>query len=136
MAAVADRINEFHSLNTEVLALSTDSIYSHKIFMQTSPSGRKINFPLMSDRTQMVSKKYGALNEKEGFAYRSAFIINPEGKIMAWLTNPQPVSRNIDEILRIIAALQYNEKTGLAAQAGWQPGDQGIKTGWEYVGKY
>lgn len=104
--------------------------------MQTSPSGQKINFPLLSDRTQKVSKKYGILNEKEGFAYRGTFIIDPEGTIQAWLVNPQPVGRNIDEILRILAALQYNRKTGLAAQAGWEPGDKGIKTGWEYVGKY
>ncbi len=104
--------------------------------MQNSPSGQKINFPLLSDRTQEVSKKYGVLNEKEGFAWRGAFIIDPEGRIQAYLVNPQPVGRNIDEILRIIAALQYNRRTGLAAQAGWKPGDKGIPTGWEYVGKY
>ena len=126
----------FKNLNTVVLAMSTDSIYSHKIFTEISPSGKKINYPLLSDRTQVVSKKYGVLNEKEGFAYRGTFIIDPEGKIRAFLVNPQPVGRNIDEILRIIAGLQFNERTGLAAPAGWQPGEPGIKTGWEFVGKY
>ncbi len=106
------------------------------MFKQTSPSGQKINYPLLSDRTQKVSKMYGVLNEDEGFAYRSAFIVDPDGKIRAWLTNPQPVGRNIDEILRIIEALQYYNDTGLAAQAGWKPGDEGIKIGWDYVGKY
>ncbi|QEK13543.1 redoxin domain-containing protein [Crassaminicella thermophila] len=123
-------------MNTEVLAISTDSIYSHKIFTQTSPSGKKINYPLLSDRTQEVSKKYGILNEKEGFAYRGAFIIDPEGTIQAIIINPQPVGRNIDEILRIIQALQFNRKTGLGAPAGWNVGDPGIKIGWDYVGKY
>lgn len=136
MAAVADKIEEFDALNTEVLAISTDSIYSHKVFEQISPSGQKINYPLLSDRTQKVSKTYGVLNEDEGYAYRSAFIIDPEGKIRAWLTNPQTVGRNIDEILRIIAALQYFEETGLAAPAGWEPGDKGIEIGWDYVGRY
>lgn len=136
MAAVADRYNEFKRLNTVVLAISTDSIYSHKIFKQTSPSGRKINYPLLSDRTQEVSKKYGILNEEEGFAYRSTFIIDPEGTIQAWLTNPQPVGRNIDEILRIIEALQFTRRTDRGAPAGWRPGDPGIPVGWEYVGKY
>lgn len=136
LAAVADRIVQFKALNTEVLAISTDSIYSHKIFKQTSPSGQKINYPLLSDKTQRVSKIYGVLNEDGGFAYRSTFIIDPYGKIQAWLTNPQPVGRNIDEILRIIAALQYNKETGLGVQAGWQPGDRGIETGWDFVGKY
>lgn len=119
-----------------VLGISTDSIYSHKIFQQTSPSGRKINFPLLSDRTQRVSKKYGILNENEGFDWRGAFIIDPEGKIQAWMTNPQPVARNIDEIIRIIMALQFNRRTGRGAQAGWEPGNPGIPLGWDYVGKY
>lgn len=119
-----------------VLAISTDSIYSHKIFTQTSLSGKKINYPLLSDRTQQVSAKYGVLNEKEGFAYRAAFIIDPEGKIQAILIYPQPVGRNINEILRVISALQYNKKTGLGVPAGWKPGDKGIKVGWDYVGKY
>ncbi|QZY54854.1 redoxin domain-containing protein [Crassaminicella profunda] len=123
-------------MNTEVLAISTDSIYSHKIFTETSPSGKKINYPLLSDRTQMVTKRYGILNEKGGFAYRGAFIIDPEGTIQGILINPQPVGRNIDEIIRIIQGLQYNRKTGLGVPAGWNPGDPGIKMGWEYVGKY
>lgn len=96
----------------------------------------KINYPLLSDRTQEISKSYGILNEDEGFAYRAAFIIDPEGKIRGWITNPQPVGRNIDEILRIIAGLQFTERTGLGAPAGWKPGDPGIRVGWNYVGKY
>jgi len=136
LAAVADRYPMFKKLDTEVLAISTDSIYSHKIFTQTSPSGKKINYPLLSDRTQKVSKRYGILNEKGGFAYRAAFIIDPEGTIQGFLVNPQPVGRNIDELLRIIQGLQFNRKTGLGAPAGWKPGDPGIKMGWEYVGTY
>lgn len=136
LAAVAEKYDKFKALDTVVLAISTDSIYSHKIFTQTSPSGRKINYPLLSDRTQAVSKTYGILNEKEGFAYRATFIVDPEGTIQAWSVNPQPVGRNIDEILRIIEGLQFNRKTGLGAPAGWEPGDQGIKLGWQYVGKY
>lgn len=104
--------------------------------METSPSGRKVNFPLLSDRTQEVSKKYKILNEKAGAAYRATFIINPEGTIQAVLVNPIPVGRNIDEILRIIEGLQYYASTGIAAPADWKPGEPGIKTGWEFVGKY
>lgn len=136
LAAVADAYNQFEKLNTEVLAISTDSIYSHKIFMQESPSGQKINYPLLSDRTQAVSKSYGVLNEKEGFAYRGAFIIDPDGNIQAYLVNPQVVGRNIYEILRIIQGLQYNEETGMGLPANWKPGEEGIPIGWDYVGKY
>lgn len=104
--------------------------------MQTSPSAKKINYPLLSDRTQEISRKYGVLNEKEGFAYRGAFIIDPNGNIQAYLVNPQPVGRNINEILRIIQGLQYNRRTELGVPANWQPGERGIPVGWDYVGKY
>ncbi len=76
------------------------------------------------------------LNESEGFAYRGSFIIDPEGKISAWMTYPQPVGRNIDELIRVIKGLQFNASTGKGAQAGWTPGNPGIPLGWEYVGKY
>lgn len=119
-----------------MLAISTDSIFSHKIFMENSPSGRKINYPVLSDRTHEVSRNYGVLNEKEGFAYRATFIIDPEGTIQSFLLYPQPVGRNVDEILRIIAALQFVRETDMRAPAGWEPGGPGIKADWELVGKY
>jgi peroxiredoxin (alkyl hydroperoxide reductase subunit C) len=106
------------------------------MFMEISPAGRKINFPMLSDQTHEVSKTYGILDEAGGYAYRATFIIDPEGGIQAFSVNPQPVGRNIDEILRILAGLQYTEKTGMGAPSGWVPGDPGIPTGWEYVGKY
>jgi len=136
LAAVAARKYKWESINTQPLAISTDSVYSHKIFMEISPSGRKINYPLLSDRTHEVTKRYGVLNEKTGAAYRATFIIDPEGRIQSWLVNGQPVGRNIDEIIRLIQALQYNRITGLGVPADWNPGDPGISTDWENVGKY
>lgn len=93
--------------------------------MENSPSGRKINYPVLSDRIHEVSRKYGVLNEEEGFAYRATFIIAPEGAIRSFLANPQPVGRNVDEILRIIAGLQFVRETDLRAPAGWKPEDPG-----------
>ncbi|MBM7615688.1 peroxiredoxin (alkyl hydroperoxide reductase subunit C) [Alkaliphilus hydrothermalis] len=129
-------MSQFKDLNAEVLAISTDSIYSHKIFLQTSPSGQLVNYPVLSDRNMEISNKYGILNKKDGFAYRGAFIVDPQGKVQWSILNPQPVGRNIDEILRIIQGLQYHRETGLGVPAGWEPGNPGIPTGWEYVGKY
>lgn len=136
LAAVAEKINEFKALNTAVFGISTDSIYSHKVFTQVSPSGRRVNFPLLSDRSQEVSKKYGVLNEKEGFTYRATFIVDPEGIIQAIFINPQSVGRNINEIIRMIQALQYSKKTNLAIPANWQTGQPGIERDWNMVGKY
>lgn len=90
----------------------------------------------MSDRSQEVSKKYGVLNEKEGFTYRATFIVDPEGIIQAIFINPQSVGRNINEIIRMIQALQYSKKTNLAIPANWQTGQPGIERDWNMVGKY
>lgn len=104
--------------------------------MQASPSGRKINFPVLSDRPQKVSKKYGILSEEEGLANRGTYIIDPEGIIQAIIVNPRSIGRNIDEIIRIIEALQYSERTNLATPANWKSGEPGISKDWNMVGKY
>lgn len=104
--------------------------------MEISPSGRKINYPLLSDRTHKVTKQYGVLNEKTGAAYRATFIIDPEGRIQSYLVSGQSVGRNVNEVIRLIQALQYNRSTGLGVPAGWEPGDPGISTDWNQVGKY
>ncbi|AOY78351.1 hypothetical protein BJL90_12180 [Clostridium formicaceticum] len=126
----------FNALNTEVLAITTDSVYSTKIMLQTSPSARKVNYPILSDRSLRVSKQYGVLNEDAGFAYRGSFLIDPEGRVQWSIVNPQPVGRSIEETLRIIEGLQYNRATGEGLPPDWQPGSRGIPTGWDYVGKY
>lgn len=126
----------FHALNTKVLAISTDSVYSTKIMLQSTPSGKKVNFPILSDRALRVSRAYGVLNEEEGFAFRGSFLIDPEGKVQWSIVNPQPVGRSIEETLRVLAALQYNRATGEGLPPDWHPGDKGIPIGWDYVGRY
>lgn len=129
-------MKKFKSLDTAVFGISTDSIYSHKIFMQTSPLARRINYPVLSDRTQEVSKKYGVLNKVEGFASRGTFIIDPEGIVQWIVINPQAVGRNTYEIIRMLEALQYNRETNLAVPADWKRGEAGISKDWDMVGKY
>lgn len=129
-------MSEFRRLSTVVLGISTDSIYSHKILMQVSPLASKENFPLLSDRTQEVSSQYGVLNEKEGFAYRGTFIIDPEGIIQAIFIYPHSVGRNSDEIVRTVEALQYSKKTNLVIPADWKIGEPGMERDWNMVGKY
>ena len=132
---MAVRYEEFRQLNTKVLGISTDSVYAHKIFAETSPSARKVQYPLVSDPTGEVSACYGALNPETGFATRTTVIISPDRKIKYFCKYPGPVGRNVDEIIRVIEALQFTERTGLGAPAGWQPGDPGIERSWELVGE-
>lgn len=106
------------------------------MFIQTSPSANKINYPLLSDRNFEISKKYGVFDENGGYAYRATFVIDTEGAIKSYLVYPDSVGRNIDELLRLLEGLQYNQKTSLGVQSGWKPGDSGIEVGWDHIGKY
>lgn len=117
------------------MAISTDSVYAHKVFAEISPSARKIQYPLLSDRTHEISKCYGAYDPAKGIATRTTLIISPAGLIKYFCKYPMPVGRNVREIIRIIQALQFSEATGLGAQAGWEPGQSGIRRDWEMVGR-
>lgn len=132
---MADLYDELKRLGAEVLAVSTDSIYSHKIFAQISPSARKVQYPILADPTQKISRCYGALDPKTGTATRTTLIISPEGLIKYFCKYPGLVGRNVREIIRILQALQFTEATGLGAPAGWMPGEPGIRRDWDLVGK-
>lgn len=132
---MAARQHIFDQLGVPVLAISTDSVYSHKVFAETSPSARFIRYPLLSDRSQLISRQYGVLREELGLTFRATFIIDPEGEIKYVSLYPPEVGRNVDEIIRIIYGLQYEKATGLAIPAGWQPGMQGIKRDFSMVGR-
>lgn len=117
-----------------MLAISTDSVYSHKVFAEVSPSARTVQYPLVSDRSHEISRKYGVLRERLGYTYRATFIIAPGGEIRYACLYPPEVGRNIDEIIRVIQGLQYEELTGLGVPAGWVPGQPGIRRDFSRVG--
>lgn len=121
MAAVAAIHHQLLALNTEILAISTDSVYSHKVFTEVSQAAAQVTFPLLSDRTHKISKSYRALNEKTGAAFRATIIIDPEGTIVSRFVNPPEVGRNTYEILRIVQAIQHNRITGKRVPANWVP---------------
>jgi peroxiredoxin (alkyl hydroperoxide reductase subunit C) len=135
LAAVADHYQEIMGLNTEVLGISTDSIYAHKVFHETSPHASKVQFPLVADRTLTISRSYGVLDEQSAASYRATFIIDPTGKIRMWQIYPFEVGRNVEEMLRTLKALQYTEKTNEGTPADWKPGDKGIKADFQMAGK-
>jgi NADH-dependent peroxiredoxin subunit C len=122
-------------LNTEVLAISTDSVFAHKVFTEVSKLLNQVPYLLVSDRTQSISKSYHVLNEETGAASRTTFIIDPEGIVAARLTNPSDVGRNIYEILRLLSGIQYNSATGKVVPANWMPGQEGIKRDFNWIGK-
>jgi NADH-dependent peroxiredoxin subunit C len=118
-----------------VLAISTDSAYAHKVFTEVSPSLEKVMYPLVSDRTQEISKVYKVLNEKTGAAFRATIIIDPDGVIVSKLINPSEVGRNVYEILRLLQGIQYSRETGKVVPANWIPGNPGISRDANLLGK-
>jgi NADH-dependent peroxiredoxin subunit C len=135
LAAVAAIYDQFKTLNTEVLAISTDSVFSHKVFTENSPLVKNVQFPLLTDRTQKISRSYRVLDESAGAAFRATIIIDPEGKIVTKMVNPLEVGRNVYEVLRLIQALHYHRKTGEVMPANWSLGQKGITRNLRYIGR-
>jgi len=116
-----EKLSEFKGANAVVLGASTDSVYSHKAWSETSLG--KIDFPLLGDFTKEVSRSFGILKEDEGIAFRATFLIDPEGIIQAYSVNNLDVGRSVSETLRLLKALQSK---GLCAM-DWQPGQKHIQ---------
>jgi len=113
----SSRFAEFEALDSVVYGCSTDSVHSHKAWLKDLG---ELKTPLLSDMTHELSEYYNVLLEEEGIALRGTFIINPEGVLKYASVNDNDVGRNIDEILRILKALQ----TGELCQLGWTPGEE------------
>ncbi|KYZ75068.1 peroxiredoxin [Anaerosporomusa subterranea] len=134
MAAVAAHYRDFLRLGAYPLAISTDSVYSHKVFAEVSPSAATVQYPLLSDRSGAIGRSYGVWDPKTGAFYRSTFIIDPLGRVRYYSVYPREVGRSVEEILRTLAGIQYGELTGEGAPAGWQPGMPGLKRDFSKAG--
>ncbi|KAK4382351.1 2-Cys peroxiredoxin BAS1-like, chloroplastic [Sesamum angolense] len=126
-----DRYEEFQKLNTEVLGVSIDSVFSHLAWVQTDrKSGGlgDLKYPLVSDVTKSISKSYGVLIPDQGIALRGLFIIDKEGVIQHSTINNLAIGRSVDETLRTLQALQYvQENPDEVCPAGWKPGEKSMK---------
>lgn len=124
---------EFKALNTELIGLSVDSLYAHIAWLRTIKekiewNGMKemeVLFPLIEDISMNVANKFGMIqpNQSSTQAVRAVFIMDPEAKIRTILYYPLSTGRNMDEIKRIILALQKADSEGVATPADWRPGD-------------
>ncbi len=127
---------DFRKLNTELIGLSIDSIYAHIAWLRTIKEKIEFNgmknievmFPVIEDLKMDVSKKFGMLQPSASTtqAVRAVFIMDPEAKVRAILYYPLSTGRNMDEIKRMIIAMQKADKEQIATPANWQPGDDVI----------
>ena len=109
---------EFKKLGAEVIAASTDSVYSHKAWVDNGLG--KIKFPILGDTNHTVSKTFNVLLADKGIALRGTFIIDPAGILRSAMVNDLPVGRSVEETLRTVQALQTGKLTG----CGWKPGEK------------
>ena len=122
IAAMNSKYDEFKELNTEILAVSVDSKFSHKRFAETEPILKGLKLMMGADVNQEVSRAFGVLIEEEGVALRGRFLFTPEGVCVAQEVQADSVGRNVNEFLRQVKAWQYATKTGEVCPAGWRPG--------------
>nr|CAJ2469919.1 unnamed protein product [Leishmania braziliensis] len=126
----SDSIKRFNELDCEVMSCSVDSEYAH---LQWTLQERKkgglgpMEIPMLADKTKCICRAYGVLDEKKGVAYRGLFIIDPKGILRQIIVNDMPVGRNVEEVLRLLEALQFVEKHGEVCPANWKKGDATMK---------
>jgi len=127
---------EFEALNCKLLGVSIDSNYSHIAWLRTikekieykGMKGIEVTFPVISDLTMEVAKAFGMLQPgaSNTQAVRAVFIIDPEAKVRAILYYPLSNGRNMQEIKRLVMAMQYSDQFKIATPANWQPGEDVI----------
>ena len=122
IAAMNAKYDEFQEKGVEILAVSTDTKFSHKRFVETEPLLKDLKLTIGADPTGTVSRAFGVLLEDEGIALRGRFLINPEGVVVAQEVQAPSVGRNVNEFLRQVEAWQHATKTGEVCPAGWRPG--------------
>ena len=124
LARAADR---FAALNCALLAVSVDSLYAHLAWVRAihEAFGVTVNFPIVEDTSMNVGRAFGMIADDatDSATMRSSFFIDPDGIIRASCCYPPTVGRSVDEMLRVIAALQRVDADHIVTPAGWQPGD-------------
>lgn len=129
ITAFSDRIADFKALGAEVLGCSIDSKFSHLAWINTPRAQGglgKIEYPILADLNKKIAADYGVLLEA-GIALRGLFIIDPNGKVAYEVVHDLGIGRNVDEVLRVLEAIQTVQKTGEVCPANWNKGSKTMK---------
>jgi len=119
---------QFEALNCKLLGLSVDSLYAHLAWIKDIEArfNTRITFPIVEDISMAVARVYGMIHDASATtaAVRSLFFIDPEGYVRAIIHYPMNVGRSVDEIVRVLTALQESDANEVATPEGWRPGDE------------
>ena len=133
---LADHHAEFQKLGVEIYGVSTDTHFTHKAWHDTSETIGKIQYALVGDPTQAISRNFGVLIEEAGLAERGTFVIDPSGRIQIIEINAGGVGRNAEELLRKVKAAQYvASHPGEVCPAKWKEGEATLAPSLDLVGK-
>jgi len=152
LLAFQEKAAEFAAKNTVVVGVSTDSEFSHWKWLNTPTKQggiEGVNYPLVADQSLQISKNYDVLAGEEVWdedgnesfvgepkAYRGLFLIDKAGIVQHQVVNNMPLGRSVDEVIRMLDALQFTEEFGEVCPANWKKGDKAMKPTQEGVSEY
>ena len=138
LIAFDHRLNEFKSRGVEVIGVSIDSQFTHLAWKNTPVNKGgigQVGYPLVADIKHEICKAYD-VEAEGGVAFRGSFLIDKAGGVRHQVVNDLPLGRNVDEMLRMVDALQFHEEHGEVCPAGWNKGKAGMNATTEGVAKY
>ncbi len=128
--AFQEKSEQFRKLNCEVVACSIDSHFSHVAWLNTPKKDggiQGVKYAVVSDINKTIARDYDVLIPNEGIALRGTFLIDREGFVRHQTVNDNSLGRNVDEVLRMVEALQFAEEHGEVCPANWKKGDKAMK---------
>ena len=132
---LADAYADFQKVGCEIYSVSADTHWVHKAWHDASDTIKKIQYTMLADPTHVLCRDFDVLIEADGVAERGSFVINPEGKIVAYEVNGGSVGRSAKELLRRVEASQFvAEHDGDVCPANWTPGAATLKPSLDLVG--
>ena len=139
LIAFDHRYEEFKKRGVEVVGVSIDSEFTHNAWRNTPTENGGIGavkYALAADVKHEIAQAYGIEHPEAGVALRASFLIDKNGVVRHQIVNDLPLGRNIDEMLRMVDALQFHEEHGEVCPAQWEKGKEGMKDSPEGVAKY
>ncbi len=139
LIAFSHRIAEFEKRGVQVLGCSIDSQFTHLAWRNTAIDDGgigEVKYPLVADVKHDICRAYDVELEPAGVALRGSFLIDKSGVVRHQVVNDLPLGRNIDEMLRMVDAVQFHEEHGEVCPAGWNSGDKGMVGSTEGVASY
>lgn len=136
LESLSESYKEFQDIGVEIFSVSTDTVFAHKAWKDSSETIKKIEFPMIADPSGEICKSYGTYVQSEGISLRGTFIIDPDGVLKAYELNDNSFGRSSKELLRKIGAAQFvRNNKGRVCPANWKPGKDTLKPGLHLVGK-